>query len=112
MRCLAAYILLWGAHDRVHGQQSPRNFKSNSNIQAELIRRAVMDREGFSKIIPPTSDRNQTLGLGTELGVVPTESGTDAFLQLRVFKVIDVKAHAGQMSLKVWMRMQVRVEYI
>ena len=70
------------------------NFRADSNLIAEKIRQDVMGREGFSKIVPPTSDRAAS-------GADYSGSGTDVFLQIRVFKVQVVNAAEGWMRLKI-----------
>ena len=53
------------------------NFRPDANIYMESIRQHVFNRDGFSKVAPPLSNR-------TETGSPYTASGTDVFLQIRV----------------------------
>ena len=75
------------------------NFRADSNLWSEKIRQDVTGREGFSKIVPPTSNRSAS-------GADYSDSGTDVNIQIRFFKVQVVSAAEGWMRLKVWMRMQ------
>ena len=51
----------------------------------------------YNKAVPPTSTRIAGYG---------SQAGTDVALQLRFFKLENVNAAQGQLSVKVWWRMQ------
>ena len=80
------------------------NTKADGNLWAERIRQHVLAKPDFSKIIPPTSNRSDTLGAARQN--VLTDTGTDVFLQIRFFKVQAIKAAEGVMQLKIWFRMK------
>jgi len=104
--------------DVVSAQPFTGNFAPNAAKMMEKIRQDVMERDGFSVKVPPSSDRQSTSG--TVWGTCPrtlengdttdecpyySDAGTDVKMQVRFFKVRSVLAADGMMSIKVWNRM-------
>jgi hypothetical protein len=72
------------------------DFRPNATIEGARLRADLL--ESYDKWMPPTSDRS---AYGTEY----SQAGTDVRMQIRFFKLNEVQAAAGSMSLKVWNRM-------
>ena len=85
--------------------EPPPNFGADASLHQQAIRENVTGRAGFSKIVPPKSNRSKTLD-PFEVGTTLTDAGTDVSLQIRFFKVQSIKAAEGWMQLKVWFRMR------
>ena len=79
------------------------NYRTDMSIHAQDIRDFVLNRPGFSKITPPTGNRSIVYLEGQEPQY--SGSGCDVRMQLRLFKVLEVKPAQGAMILKVWLRM-------
>jgi len=61
--------------------------------EATRLRRETL--ANYDRIVPPVSDRI----------VSHSAAGTDVYLHIRIFKVMDVEATHGRMQLKVWYRL-------
>ena len=68
----------------------------NYTLESTRLRAALLT--GYDKFSPPSSDR-------TLQRVDFSSGGTDVFLNVRFFKVQEVKAAAGSMRIKVWVKM-------
>ena len=77
------------------------NYRADANLHVARLRRDLLSSPTFDRHVAPTSDRNASATAGTR---AYSASGTDVQLQVRFFKVMEVKAAAGSMRLKVWLR--------
>ena len=68
------------------------------------IRQDIMARGNFSKRVPPKSNRSATSDV--RYGGYYSDAGTDVHMQIRFFKVQNVDAANGKMTLKVWHRLR------
>jgi hypothetical protein len=74
------------------------NFRAESTLMQARIRADIFSREGFDRILPPTSNRSES-------GDHYSNAGTTVSIQIRFFKVQEVNAVEGTMRLKIWMRL-------
>ena len=70
----------------------PPNFNANYTDHATRLRSALLS--GYDKAVPPKSQRVETF----------SAAGTDVYVQMRFFKVMDLSTSTGRMMLKVWLR--------
>ena len=66
-----------------------------------MIRSTVL--QGYDNMVPPRSDRSASAK--ADFGGYYSDAGTDVRMQVRFFKVSEVAAASGRMSLKVWHRL-------
>jgi nicotinic acetylcholine receptor len=78
------------------------NFQGNASLYMEKIRSDIMGRDNYSPYFPPMSDRAATAD--EQYGGHYSDAGTDVYMQIRFFKVQEVAAADGKMTLKVWYR--------
>ena len=88
----------------LHGIEPPPNNRHTANQWAARLRADITSQDDWDPLVPPTSDRSQTAGPAGHY----SDSGTDVRLQVRFFKVENVKSNEGSMRIKVWFRIQAR----
>ena len=74
------------------GTFGPDYTPTASRLRADLL-------QAYDKFTPPTATRTAESG-------TTSRAGTDVGLQVRFFKVQEVRANEGVMRLKVWVRME------
>ena len=74
------------------------NYRADANLHIQRLRRDIFNGP-YDRHVAPTSNRAAS-------GSSYSASGTDVFMQVRFFKVMEVAAAEGSMRLKVWMRMR------
>ena len=97
MRCAVWYVALLSSVQLAFCEFEA-DFQADASLNGEMIRQAIFNNPGFSKVMPPTSDRKAA-------GTTYSAAGTDVSMQLRFFKVQVVNAAEGWMRLKIWLRM-------
>ena len=82
--------------------QFPPNNRYDANRWVAKIRGDVTGQDDWDPLVAPTSNRALTAGPAGYY----SNSGTDVHLQIRFFKIENVKMAEGSMRVKVWWRMQ------